>query len=840
MSVVGVDFGAKHSVIAAAGRGGVDVILNGNSQRLNPTMVGFDQSRSMGEGAASTALSNYKNTITDIKRLVGLAFDDPRAKAEMARVAYKCVPLKHTSGGPDGIAVQVNLAGEQKIIPIEAVAGMMVKHMGSVAAAKAASESNCSPSECFPNDWVVSVPGYYTDAQRRAFLAGCEMNGVKVQRLMNESTATALAYGIFKDIRKEFTKDQPTHVMFIDMGATTYSVSIVDFQPGKLMVKSAQYDTDLGGRDFDAAIAEWLATKFEEKYKGKLSGSPRDNAKVMLKLFVAAEKAKKTLSPAGVKEARINLECIMDDLDFGISLKANEYKEMCQPLLDRLAAPINRALEESGLKASDLTSVEIVGGATRVGSVKETIAGVLGLDLKAVNNGLSTTMNADEAVARGCALQSAILSPRFKVLPYEVIEYQPFPIKIEWDGADDGMEVEANSADPQPTNSVVMFERGCNFPIVRRVTLKKSGKFSVSASYHESADNFQYPDGVDKNIATFQINAPADAEAKIRVNVKQDIHGSLTLSSAQMVEEIPEPEEEATPPAEDGAEAKTAEEGAEAKAEEKKEAKKPKLKKTNLEFSINRPLDWTQAELQREIEVEVDMSNADRVVRETADARNELESYIYDMRDKIISESQLASFCTEEEKSSFSTLLENFENWLYEDGFDATKSVYVSKLAELKKCGDPIESRSNEAKTRPNAMAMLQKTIEKYTSWLNTSSGDENYAHITEEERAKCQKVVDDSTAWMYDMLDKQGGLAANVDPVVTVAQIYAKNQEVSNTVSPIMHKPKPKPKAEEKKQEPADEPKKDEEAETKKEESAETETAEPMDTSEPMEEDKQ
>ena len=346
---------------------------------------------------------------------------------------------------------------------------------------------------------------------------------------------------------------------------------------------------------------------------------------------------------------------------------------------------------------------------------------------------------------------------------------------------------------------------------------------------------------VSKNIATFHINAPADSESKIRVNVKQDIHGSLTLSSAQMVEEIPEPEGEVAAPAEDGAEAKAAEEGAEAKADEKKEAKKPKLKKTNLEFSITRPLDWTEAELQREIEVEVDMSNADRVVRETADARNELESYIYDMRDKIISESQLANFCTEEEKSSFSTLLENFENWLYEDGFDATKSVYVSKLAELKKSGDPIESRSNEAKNRPGAMAMLQKTIEKYTSWLNTSSGDENYAHITEEERAKCQKIVDDSTAWMYDMLDKQGGLAANVDPVVTVAQIYAKNQEVSNTVSPIMHKPKPKPKVEEKKaeekkqEEPADEPKKEEEA--KKEEA---ETPEPMDTSEPMEEDKQ
>ena len=693
-----------------------------------------------------------------------------------------------------------------------------MKHMGMVAAQKAAGESNCDPSECFPRDWVVAVPGYYSDAQRRAFLAGCEMAGVKgVQRLMNETTATALAYGIFKDIRKEFSKEKPTHVLFLDIGATTYSVSIVDFQPGKLTVKSSQYDVNLGGRDLDLIIANWIAAKIEEKYKGKLSGKPMDNPKVMLKLLVAAEKAKKTLSPAGVKEARINLECIMDDFDFSASLLADEYKTMCQPFLDRLAGPVNRALKEAGLDASDLTSVEIVGGCTRVGSVKVALAEILGLDKNAVNNGLSTTMNADEAVARGCALQSAILSPRFKVLPYEVIEFQPFPIKIEWDGSNEaGMEVD-ESSDPTPTNSVVMFERGCNFPIVRRVTLRRSGKFTVDALYDDSAVDFEYPEGVSKSIATFHINAPVDTDCKIRVNVKQDVHGSLTLSSAQMVEDIIEEE----PAAEEGAEAKP--------AEETDEKKKPKLKKTNLEFSIVRPLDWTEAELQREIEVEVAMSNADRIVRETADARNELESYIYDMRDKIVSDSQLASFCTEDEKSAFSAALEKMENWLYEDGFDVTKSVYVKQLGDLKKMGNPIENRQYEARTRPNAMTMLQKTLEKYTSWLNNSAGDEKYAHITDEERNSCTDKCDKTSAWMYDMLDKQGGLAANVNPIVTVEQIYAKNKEVNDCVSPIMHKPKPKPKAEEKKQEDANDGKKDEEA--KKEEK----DPEPMDTTEPM-----
>jgi len=843
MSVVGVDFGAKNSAIAAAGRGGVDVILNGNSQRLNPNMVGFDQARSMGEEASSTALSNYKNTITNIQRLVGLEYDDPRAQAEMKRCPYKCVPYEHPRG-PAGVAVSVTLQGELRTIPMECVAGMMVKHMGTVAAQKAASESaGVDVAECFPRDWVVAIPGYYTDAQRRAFAAGCEMAGVRgVQRFMHETTATALAYGIFKDIRKEFVKDKSTHVVFVDMGATTYSVSIVDFQPGKLVVKSAHYDADLGGRDFDGVIREWIATKFEEKYRSKLSGAVRDNAKVMLKLGVAAERAKKTLSPAGVKEARINLECLMDDLDFSISLKAGEYKKLCEPLLARLAAPIERALAETSLKPADLFSVEVVGGATRVSSVKVTLATLLGLDVSAVNNGLSTTMNADESVARGCALQSAILSPRFKVLPYEVIEHQPYPIKIEWDGQHEaGMEVSADTSkdgqqEPAPTNSVVMFERGCTFPIVRRVTLRRSGRFTVDAMYDESASRYQFPDGAGRSIAKFHINAPAGNEVKIRVNVKQDINGSLTLSSAQMVEEIHE--EEPKKAVDEGGKAEGGGEGdgaPTAKSDPVEKKSKPKLKKTNLAFTIERPLDWTEEEMKRENEAEVQMENADRVFRETTDARNELESYIYDIRDKISSDSQLGPYCSEKERSALGTLLSDMENWLYEDGFDAIKSVIVKKLDELRALGGPVESRAHEARVRPAAVKALQRTVEKYKAWLNTSQGSEAYAHITDEERVACTEACDGASAWMYDALDRQGGLAADADPAVTTEEIYVKNRELTEMVSPVMHKPKPKPKpkAEEKKQDgdPAAPEKKEEDQGKKKDDSS----VEPMDTSEPM-----
>ena len=137
-------------------------------------------------------------------------------------------------------------------------------------ASKAAYETCRDPAECMPRDWVISIPSYYTDSQRRAFFAGCQMAGVTgVQRLMNKTTMTTLAYGIFKNMRQECSADSPTHGMFVNMGALTYSVAVVDFRPGKLVVKSALYDPDLGGRDFDYVITEWIATRFKEKYRGE-------------------------------------------------------------------------------------------------------------------------------------------------------------------------------------------------------------------------------------------------------------------------------------------------------------------------------------------------------------------------------------------------------------------------------------------------------------------------------------------------------------------------------------------------------------------------------------------
>merc|ERR1719223_2471906 len=402
-------------------------------------------------------------------------------------------------------------------------------------------------------------------------------------------------------------------------------------------------------------------------------------------------------------------------------------------------------------------------------------------------------MNADEAVSRGAALQSAILSPRFKVLPYEIVEYGPLPIKLAWDEdkSEAGMEVDAEGAE-LPTNSVVMFSRGLNFPIVRRVTLRRNGEFKVCSSYDASAADYGLDSGATQEVSNWTIKAPAGEEKKIRVNVKQDIHGIVQLSSAQMVEEIEEEEAPATE------EAKAPEEGKEGEAPAEK---KKKVKRTNLDFTESKPLEWTDAEISKFAETEIAMRNTDRIVQETSDMRNDLESYIYDMRDKITMDSNLGAYATQAEKDAFMKKNEETENWLYEDGFDAKKDVLAGKLAELKALGGPVEKRATEAAARPIAIASLQKNVEKYKKWLSDAQANDAFSHITEEEFSTCHKKCDEVSNWLYEMLDKQGSLAQNVDPAFYAAEVNDKNKGMSNVCSPIVHKPKPKPKP--KKEEP-------------------------------------
>ena len=327
MSIVGIDFGNTSLLISQAAKGGVDVILNDASMRQTATSMSFQgKQRFFGDAAAAMARSNVKNTISCMKLLVGRRYDEPAVQAELAKA-----PFRHTRTVDGGVGVIVTYNDEDKVIPAEHLMAMMLS-LGKTIAFNANNKVNIADS-------VLAVPCWFTDAQRRGIMNACSIVGLNCLKVVKETTAIALSYGIYKSAKGLFSETEPVHVMFIDIGYTCYSVVIADFVQEKLVIRSTAWD-QLGGRDFDDVIIEFLAEQFQKK----TSINVRNNVKAMLKLQAAAEKAKKTLSPVGVTEANISVECLAEDRDVNCNLTLEEFERRSAALIARLEAPILSAL----------------------------------------------------------------------------------------------------------------------------------------------------------------------------------------------------------------------------------------------------------------------------------------------------------------------------------------------------------------------------------------------------------------------------------------------------------------------------------------------------------------
>jgi len=772
MAVIGIDFGNENAVVAQAKRGGIDIVLNENSNRKNANLVTFQgKQRMIGEAAVSVARMNYKNAIRNVKLLLGRKFKDAEVQKELENCPFKTVELP---SGDVGIVVSYN--DEQTTFTCEQIVGMILNKYNQIASA--ANENTKIGYN------VISCPGYYNDAQRRALLNGAKIGGLNVLRLLNEHAAVALAYGIYKSARNLFS-EEPQYTMFIDMGNTAYTVSVVAFVQGKLEVKSVEYDRTLGGRDFDMAVAKHANDEFKAKYKLDALSSPKPR----MKLLAAAEKAKKTLSPQGVNMANINVEFLMEERDYNGKISLEKFEELVAPLLARLEAPITRALEAAGIKKTELKAVEIVGGGTRVASVKRTLADFLDLDKELPNMGLSTTMNADESVARGCALSCAMLSPLFQVKPFTVVDAVTFPVRVSWEPTEDNSMNDEEDETPAE-NDMLIFPKFDGFEKTKRITLRRKDTFSVTACYDAAAEK-DLPAGTDLSLGQYTISGiPAAAledgnVPKVRVNAREDANGMFSVSSSQVMVEIKEePKEEG-----EGDEAK---EGEEKKSEE---PAKKRFKKVDLRVEANVP-GMDEKEVQGLIEKELSMAQQDRIIEETSDKRNELESYIYEARGQL--DGKYADFVSSADKESFNAKLTELEDWLYSDeGFDSTKSVYQAKLDEALAFGRPIEARAVEAENRPNSISALLNIVEQMKKTANESLSAEKYSHWIDEDREKLRKAATDAEKWLSDKLDLQNNLNQHEDPVVKCAEINDKADEVRNICRPVLNKPKPAPKVE-------------------------------------------
>uniref|UniRef100_A0A8C4K3V8 Heat shock 70 kDa protein 4L n=1 Tax=Dromaius novaehollandiae TaxID=8790 RepID=A0A8C4K3V8_DRONO len=699
MSVVGIDLGFLNCYIGVARSGGIETIANEYSDRCTPACISLgSKTRAIGNAAKSQIVTNVKNTLHGFKKLHGRAFEDPYIQAERAKLPYELQKMPNGSVG-----VKVRYLDEERPFAIEQITGMLLAKL------KETSESALKKPVA---DCVISVPSFFTDAERRSVMAAAQIAGLNCLKLMNETTAVALAYGIYKQDLPAL-EEKPRNVVFVDMGHSAYQVSICAFNKGKLKVTSAQFE------------------------------------------------------------------------------------QLCAALLSRVEPPLRAAMDQR----EDIYSIEIVGGATRIPAVKEQISNFFCKEI-------STTLNADEAVARGCALQCAILSPAFKVREFSITDVVPYSITLRW-----------KSSYEEGTGECEVFSKNHAAPFSKVITFHKKEPFDLEA-YYTHPHEVPYPDSRIGRFTIQNVVPQHDGDnSKVKVKVRVNIHGLFSVANASVIEKQNIDGDHSDTPMDTESSSKNqgkddelvcklvniytpcnSEKNEEtentASGDKQDHPNQPKAKAKVK--SIDLPI---QASLYRQlgqdlincyIENEGKMMMQDKLEKERNDAKNAVEEYVYDFRDKLCG--VFEKFITEEDSHKLTLMLEDTENWLYEDGEDQPKQVYMDKLQELRKFGQPIQERYMEHEERPKALNELGKKIQLLMKAVEAyKNKDEKYDHLDPAEMEKVEKYVSEAMNWLNSKMNAQNKLSLTQDPVVKVAEMLAKSKELDSFCNPIVYKPKPK-----------------------------------------------
>jgi len=377
---VGIDLGTTYSCVGVWKNDGVEIIANDQGNRTTPSYVAFtDTERLIGDAAKNQAARNPENTIFDAKRLIGRKFQDPAVQSDM-----KHWPFKVDSGPGDKPIIHVTVNGEEKTFQAEEVSSMVLGKMKDTASSYLGSPVT---------DAVVTVPAYFNDSQRQATKDAGAIAGLNVLRIINEPTAAAIAYGLDKKGAGEM------NVLIYDMGGGTFDVSLLTIEDGIFEVKATAGDTHLGGEDFDNRLVDFCMQDFKRKNRGKdLAG----NQRAIRRLRTQCERAKRTLSSSTT--ATVVIDSLFEGIDYENSISRARFEELNMDYFRNSMGPVEKCLRDSGIDKKNVHEVVMVGGSTRIPKVNQLIQEFF--------NGKESnkSINPDEAVAFGAAVQAAILT----------------------------------------------------------------------------------------------------------------------------------------------------------------------------------------------------------------------------------------------------------------------------------------------------------------------------------------------------------------------------------------------------------------------------------------------
>ncbi|KQS26036.1 hypoxia up-regulated protein 1 [Drosophila erecta] len=844
-AVMSVDLGTEWMKVGIVSPGvPMEIALNRESKRKTPAILAFrDGTRTIGEDAQTIGIKDPNSAYGYLLDLLGKTIDNP-----IVDLYRKRFPYYNIVGDPERNTVVFRKSDTEEFSVEELVAQMLVK------AKQFAEESVNQPiTEC-----VLTVPGYFGQAEREALLSAAQLANLKVLQLINDYAAVALNYGVFH--RGEIN-ETAQYFVFYDMGAYKTSAAVVSYQLVKdkqtreinpvVQVLGVGYDRTLGGLEIQLRLRDYLAQEFNalKKTKTDVTTSPR----ALAKLFKEAGRLKNVLSAN--TEFFAQIENLIEDIDFKLTVTREKLEQICEDLWPRATKPLEQALASSHLSLDVINQVILFGGGTRVPRVQETIKAV-------IKQELGKNLNADESATMGAAYKAADLSAGFKVKKFVVKDATLFPLQVSFErdpgnGADVKQVKRALFAlmNPYPQKKVITFNKHTDdFEFyVNYADLDRYSKAEIAAlgslnvtkvqlkevkellkkSKKEVVDNkgikaYFYLD--DSGI--FRCTGVEYVYEKQKPEDDADDDSTLSkigstfskLFSKEGEEKKDDSEQEETDSA--GEEPSKSEDNEKAKEEEasSKEQKSDEITKQDPEaknetiklVTVKSPVKY---ESQTQFVVALAGSRYDQSVAKLAainkaeeqrvrleSAFNALEAHIIEVQQKLDEESY-AKCATAEEKEKLLAECSTLGEWLYEDLEDPKAEIYEEKLAQLKKLSNVFLARHWEHEERPEAIKALKGMIDGAEKFLVTGRNltkDTNPQKdvFTQVEIDTLDKVITETNAWLKTETAAQKKLAKNADIRLSVKDITDKmsllDREVKYLVNKIkIWKPKAKPAAE-------------------------------------------